>query len=217
MPTDPIEIATGGFFIGTGIGAASRGLISNPSQESVPTVIRRYVKGILQGQSAAEGRVHATQLRPLELTPGEHQILVYTGDEEAEAISQSHLEHRHTLELLVEVMGLGPENPDETFGQLEAIARVVLVLVLNDQDLSGCVDRVSYAGRQWLKADEEAAQIAQGIRLRFNVVYRTEYGTLVPDEFLELGLGIDTDGDGAVDPTKGSGHDIEDVISVRAT
>lgn len=215
MPTDPLELATGGFFHGLGIAASSRGVLVNAAQSAVPTAIRGRVVGTIQGQSAA-GSVSATWLRPVSLQTGKHQILVFTGNEQAEAISQSHLRHKHTLELVVEVLGQAAEDHDQILEQLEAIARVVLVLVLNDQTLGGCADQVSYTGREWLRdGEEDARNVVQVLRLTFSVEYRTEYGLVVPDEFLQLGLGYDVDGDGVVDPGQGSGLDVEEVHLIQ--
>ncbi len=212
MP-DAIDVATGGLFTSSGIHVGSRGLIGDPSQESVATIIRRHVAGILQGQSAASDRVQASSARPVSMKAGEHQIRVYSGDETANRISQSYLLHAHSLELLVEVYGLGPD-PEMLLGQLEAIARVAIVLVLNEPTLGACVDQVSYVGREWGK-DEDGRMNGEALRLRFTVEYRTEYGLIVPDEFLQLGLGYDVDGDGVVDPAQGSGLDLEEVHPIQ--
>ena len=213
MANDPIAIATGGLFSGTGISEGSRGLLQDPSQESPPTIIRRHVASILSGQSAAADRVVASHVRPQQIVPGDHVVLVYAGDETAERISSSNMLHRHRLELLVEVYGMGPD-PEELLGQLEAIGRVAVVLVMNDTGLIQAADEIDYVGREWEK-DPDGRMTGQAIRFRFSVTYRTDYGVLLADDFLTLGLGFDVDGDGVVDTGTGSGLDLDEQHQIR--
>ncbi len=135
--------------------------------------IRKGFERVIKGATLAGDRVFRSRAFPLDLkTVKLPAILIYSGDEDVEEYDSAPRELRRTTEIWVEAIGIVRIEFEDV---LDVIAAQVEHVVNQDETLGGICSDASLARTERGDPDGRGARTIGAIRMRFDVIYHTQY------------------------------------------
>lgn len=143
--------------------------------------IRKGFERAIKGATLAKDRVFRSRVLPLDLkTITLPAVLIYSGDEDIEEYNQAPRELRRTTEIWVEAIGIVRVEFEDV---LDVIAAQVEHVINQDETLGGICTDALIGRTERSDPERNAAKTVGALRMRFDVVYHTQYDerSVIPD------------------------------------